>query len=48
MDGLFWLAAIVAIILVVMWCVINDKRAEGERTIGFFAMKEDTEQSSDK
>lgn len=39
MTGLFFLAALIAIVLVVVWCVKNDKLSDDEPTTGFFAMK---------
>lgn len=37
-GGIFFLASIVAIFIVLRWCRDNDKRPEGELTTGLLAM----------
>jgi hypothetical protein len=40
MQGLYYLLSIVAVFVVLIWYIRNDRLAEGEKTRGLLAMKE--------
>jgi len=40
MQGLYYLLSIVAVFIVLIWYIRNDRLAEGEPTRGLLAMKE--------
>jgi hypothetical protein len=42
MQGIYYLLSIVAVFIVFIWYIRNDRLAEGEPTRGLLAMKEPT------
>jgi hypothetical protein len=42
MQGIYYLLSIVAVFIVFIWYIRNDRLAEGEPTRGLLAMKEST------
>ena len=43
MQGIYYLLSIVAVFVVIVWYIRNDRLAEGEPTRGLLAMKESRE-----
>jgi hypothetical protein len=43
MQGIYYLLSIVAVFIVFMWYIRNDRLGEGEATRGLLAMKEPTD-----
>ena len=48
MQGIYYLLSIVAVFIVFIWYIRNDRLAEGEPTRGLLAMKEPTISADEK